>query len=157
MTHNDISKIVGLHPARGLTKDSLFLAMLLVGLPVAWLVASSGFMGFPEANKLMVYLSVLFWFPLFEELAFRGFIQGILSSRKLEGAQWLGISRANLLASIAFVGWHLLYQPAFFVLVLIVPSLVFGFFRDRYDSLVPSLMLHVGYNGFLLLAVELMT
>lgn len=155
MKYNDLTKIIGLRPATGLTKDGLFLSMLLIGMPVAWVLASTGFVGFPKDNKLMIYLSVLFWFPLFEELTFRGLIQGVWTRGASEGGRWLGITRANLLTSMAFVGWHLMYQTAFFVLVLIVPSLVFGFFRDRYDSVVPSLMLHVGYNGFLLLAVEL--
>ena len=33
-----------------------------------------------------------------------------------------------------------------------VPSLIFGYFRDRYRNIVPAVLLHVFYNtGFVLL------
>jgi membrane protease YdiL (CAAX protease family) len=35
----------------------------------------------------------------------------------------------------------------------VVPSLVFGYFRDRYDSVVPGAALHVFYNAGWFLAV----
>ena len=127
----------------------------MAGLPVSWLLVSAGLVQLPQQDKLLVYISMLLWFPLIEELAFRGLIQGRLSLSTTGKRAWLGISLANLGGSSAFVVWHLLYQPTLFVLTLMVPSLVFGFFRDRYNSLLPGLILHVVYNGVLLLVVEL--
>lgn len=127
----------------------------MAGLPVSWLLVSAGLVQLPQQDKLLVYISMLLWFPLIEELAFRGLIQGMLSLSTTGKRAWLGISLANLGGSSAFVVWHLLYQPTLFVLTLMVPSLVFGFFRDRYNSLLPGLILHVVYNGVLLLVVEL--
>ena len=101
----------------------------------------------------MVQVSILLWFPLTEELAFRGLLQGLIGSWPAGRVRWLGVSLAHLAATLGFVVWHLVYQPSFFVLALIVPSLIFGFFRDRYESLIPPLILHVGYNGLLLAAV----
>lgn len=153
MRHNGIRQTLGLRPAVGLIRDPLFLVVLVAGLPVAWMVASTGWVQLPAANKLMVHVSILLWFPLTEELAFRGLVQGMVGNRPSGRERWLGVSRANLAATMAFILWHLVYQPSLLVLTLIVPSLIFGFFRDRYDSLIPPLILHIGYNGFLLVAV----
>jgi hypothetical protein len=61
------------------------------------------------------------------------------------------LSGPNLLTSVAFTGLHLFFRPAWFTLGVIVPSLVFGYFRDRYRGLVPPILLHVFYNaGFFL-------
>lgn len=153
MKRNGIRRALGLSLATGLIRDPLFLTALVAGLPVAWVVALSGWVQLPADNRLMVQVSILLWFPLTEELAFRGLVQGLIGDWASGRARWLGLSLGNLVATAAFVAWHLVYQPSFFVLTLLVPSLIFGFFRDRYDSLMPPVILHVGYNGFLLAAL----
>ena len=62
------------------------------------------------------------------------------------------LSGPNLLTSVAFTGLHILLRPGWFTLGVVVPSLVFGYFRDRYEGIVPAILLHIFYNaGFFLL------
>jgi hypothetical protein len=47
---------------------------------------------------------------------------------------------------------HLWSHPAGWAAAVIVPSLVFGYVRDRYQSVYPSIVLHLYYNaGYALL------
>lgn len=156
LKHNGIRQTLGLRPAAGLVSDRLFLTMLFAGLPVAWMAVLSGWVQFPAEHTLMMQISILLWFPLTEELAFRGLVQGMVRNRSSGRIRCLGLSLANLAATVAFIFWHLVYQPSLFVFSLIVPSLIFGLFRDRYDSLIPSLILHIGYNGSVLAALAFM-
>jgi len=44
----------------------------------------------------------------------------------------------------------MVYQPFFWALAAFVPSMLFGYFRDRYACIYPALALHIVYNsGFL--------
>lgn len=154
MASNNIRHIVGLKPAPGLAKDPLFLLLWLAGLPFAFALALTGWGYLPGDDRFFLYVSMILWFPLTEELAFRGLVQGLVCRKAWGRVSWQGVSRANLVATTAFVLWHCVYHVSPFVLVLVIPSLIFGFFRDRYDSLIPALLLHVAYNGFLVVAVE---
>lgn len=83
--------------------------------------------------------------PLLEELAFRGVLQSELQ-RRLSWA--IGrISLANVLTSAVFVLAHWLQNPGPLALAVVVPSLVFGYFRDRFHTVKPSILLHVVYNA----------
>jgi membrane protease YdiL (CAAX protease family) len=45
-------------------------------------------------------------------------------------------------------------QPARWAILVFAPSLVYGFFRDRYNNLYPSIVLHSTYNaGFILINI----
>jgi membrane protease YdiL (CAAX protease family) len=41
---------------------------------------------------------------------------------------------------------HFINHPPFWALAVFFPSLVFGYFRDRCDSVVPAITLHILYN-----------
>ncbi len=92
-------------------------------------------------------------YPLLEEIAFRGLLQGWLA--RLESVERLSvaaISGANLVTSLLFAAAHLLHHSPLWAALVIGPSLVFGWFRDRYHSIVPGLLLHILYNsGYFLL------
>jgi len=92
-------------------------------------------------------------YPILEEIVFRGWLQGALL---IKGRPYvksiLGISLANLITSVIFAALHLVYQDYIWALLIVFPSLVFGYFRDRYQKILPSIIIHSFYNcGFILL------
>ena len=92
-------------------------------------------------------LNIVLIYPVVEELLFRGFIQAELLRHRLTAIRHLGISRANMLTSILFVGLHLIHQAPLWALSVLVPSLVLGHFRERYDSLLAPMLLHILFNA----------
>lgn len=59
---------------------------------------------------------------------------------------------ANLLTSLSFTLAHLASHSTSWSLLVLIPSLCFGFVRDRFGSVYPSIILHVFYNtGYFLL------
>ncbi len=84
--------------------------------------------------------------PLAEELVFRGAVQGWLQRvvrRPLPGP----LSLPNLLTSALFAATHALYHAPAWAAAVLIPSLVFGHFRDHYRGLVLPMALHVYYNS----------
>ncbi len=105
----------------------------------------------PLAAPVAFLMSVLIY-PVLEEIVFRGAAQGMLWKTRLAAVALGPLSGPNLVTSAAFVGLHVLVRPAFVTLGVIVPSLIFGYFRDRYLGIIPPILLHVFYNsGFFLL------
>jgi membrane protease YdiL (CAAX protease family) len=135
-------------PLHAVARDTRFQVALLLG-PVVWLALA--FMNaLPAALSAWMLLRFVLLQPVAEELVFRGLLQGSLKSRF--AWTWRGISAANLLTSVAFAGMHLLYQAPAWALAVFVPSVIFGYFRDRHGSVAPAILLHVWYNaGFFLL------
>ncbi len=86
-------------------------------------------------------------FPLLEEFVFRGFLQSALHKRAWGKKSCFGFSVANLLTSALFALAHLFRHPPLWAALAFFPSLVFGFFRDRYGTLLPSILLHIFYNA----------
>lgn len=91
-------------------------------------------------------LSFLLFYPLVEEVLFRYLIQGELLRYGFWRRRRLGVSRANLLTSSLFVMAHTIHQPLIAALSVMIPSLVLGYFRERYGRLSPSVGLHMGFN-----------
>ena len=54
---------------------------------------------------------------------------------------------ANLLTSLVFAGMHFFYHLPLWAAAVFIPSLVFGYFKDKYLSLGPPILLHVYYNS----------
>ena len=86
-------------------------------------------------------------YPVAEELVFRGGLQGWLLERPLGQRRLVGLSGANWLTSLVFTGLHFFGHPPLAAASVIVPSLVFGHFRDRHGSVISPIALHVFYNG----------
>jgi len=84
--------------------------------------------------------------PLMEELAFRGTVQGLLNRYLPSHTGDRAISPANLVTSVLFVLFHLVHHPCSIALLTFIPSLIFGYFRERYRSLIPPILLHLFYN-----------
>ena len=97
--------------------------------------------------------SLILWQPCGEELLFRGIIQGQLHQLPWGQRSWFHLSAANLFTSLAFVALHLVYHPTLWAVAIFFPSLVFGYFRERYHSLYSAFALHSLYNfGYLAVA-----
>ena len=84
---------------------------------------------------------------------FRGLIQGELMQKQTFRHSYAGISRANMLTSLLFAAAHLYAHPFTMAMLVFVPSLIFGYFRDRFDGwLLPPILLHTYYNlGYFLI------
>jgi CAAX protease family protein len=80
--------------------------------------------------------------PLVEELVFRGLLYGWLAGRWGKNVGWIA-------SSLAFAVAHT--EPAHIVLVLPL-GLLFGWLRQRTDSLLPSLVAHIANNSLALIA-----
>lgn len=131
----------------GWLRDPLFLAVLAGGTLLALLLRL--WLGPPAAagTALLLMLTLV---PLLEELAFRGALQPALL--RITGGRRAGpLSLANLLTSLAFSALHGLRRPAAAAAGVFLPSLLFGWFRERHDSVLPPLLLHLCWNMAVLL------
>lgn len=149
-----VTPLLGLHYHRPFHRDSIFLLLSALG-PAVWLSLIGLFAFQPTPRHAIwssVFLSVALWQPLFEELLFRGIIQGHLLQSMTRHKTWIGLSVSNLLTSFLFSVAHLGSHSISWSLLVFVPSLCFGFVRDRFDSVYPSIALHGFYNtGYFLL------
>jgi len=140
----------GLRPLRfgGIRWSDPMLGLALSLGPIAWTVLL--FIQVPTDNWLWpfqtpwAFLLPVLIYPVLEEIVFRGVIQDWIRA-KLGGA--LGIlTYANLITSVLFAASHLIHQPPFWAMLVFFPSLIFGYFRERHDTLGTPILLHVVYN-----------
>ena len=89
---------------------------------------------------------LVFFYPVVEELVFRGIIQEYLHEKTKQLPSFFIFSIANILTSVLFVLMHMIHHAPFFALLTFVPSLLFGYFKDRYNHIVCSIFLHMFYN-----------
>ncbi len=135
-------------PWLGCLKDGRFWLAMSFG-PVAWI--GLGDITTPSWPVALVFFKVVVLYPLLEEFAFRGTVQTWILSRTARLDSVFGLSLANVVTSLLFAAAHLIYQPVFWALATFLPSLVFGYFRERFDRVLPGVVLHSWYNlGFLL-------
>ena len=139
-------------PIRVVTDLHFWVAVILG--PVVWIVLwwLTG-KPVPDGIALTVLLTSVILYPIIEELAFRGFIQTWLLEKSIFRNKPLPqISYANLVTSFLFASFHLFNQPPIWAALIFAPSLVFGYLRERYDAVTPSIIVHAWYNlGFLML------
>lgn len=137
-------------------RDVPFWFALLAG-PVCWLILLTlGLTRRSGSVDILLLLQLVVLMPVLEEIVFRGGLQSMLLDKSVFAKSLLGISLANLLASAVFAAMHLFNQPPLWAALVFVPSLVFGWARDRFDSIISSIILHCVYNaGFVLLFVNL--
>lgn len=139
---------------RHFLRDPFFFVLCAAAAPaaLAFYVANQMGLGarFPGHGLMFVLV-----FPILEELVFRGLVQGSLLRYGELRRRLLGpISHANLVTSLIFAMAHLLRQPLLWAASTLVPSLVFGYVRERYNSVLPAIVLHILYNGAFALAVS---
>lgn len=139
-------------PYKKLLRDRQFI-VAVVAAPLVWaalyfsLSASAPSAWFAQSSKAwLFFLLPVLVYPVLEEIAFRGLIQETLFSQSWGKKNWLNFTLANFLTSGLFVAAHFFYHQPWWALSVFVPSLVFGFFRDKYHSVIPSILLHIFYN-----------
>jgi membrane protease YdiL (CAAX protease family) len=93
------------------------------------------------------FLVLVVWYPVLEEGLFRGYLQGQLSQQSWGQQHWRGITAANGCTSLLFVLGHFWSHPPLWAAAVLLPSLVFGYFRDRHTSVYPCMVLHAFYNA----------
>jgi membrane protease YdiL (CAAX protease family) len=135
-------------------QDYRFIIALLAGALVLWLIHDllPPFSSSVEFHWKL-WISLVIWQPVIEEILFRGILQGQLRKTCWGQRAWLNISAANVVTSIVFVFMHMINNPPLFSISVIVPSLLFGYFRDRCNSVYPSILLHSAFNAFVIEAL----
>ncbi len=133
--------------------DPLFWAAVLAG-PVAvhvimpWIPVPTG------RSDPPALLSFILFQPVTEEWVFRGQLQPWLRRRLHEGAgAWL-VSPSNLATSLLFAGLHLLSHSLMWSAAVVLPSLVFGWFRERHGHIAAGVVLHAVYNASYLAGMQ---
>ncbi len=97
----------------------------------------------PGLPALLMFALV---YPVLEELVFRGMLQPWLLRRTAARAIIGPLTLANLLTSVLFSLAHVPLRGAVHATLVFTPSLAFGLFRDRHDSVLPPIVLHVVWN-----------
>jgi len=97
------------------------------------------------SDKRSLFFLILFY-PIVEELAFRGVIQEFIASKTRQVHTFFHVSLANVLTSILFVLMHFVHHQPLWALMVFVPSLIFGYFKEQYQSIYPGIFLHIFYN-----------
>ena len=139
--------------SRAFWRDVAFYAALVAG-PVCWLVLILAKLPLSGPPAWLLLLKLALIVPILEEIVFRGGLQTFLISKAVFAKNWFGLSIANLVTSFIFALMHLISQPPLWAALVFIPSLVFGWAKDRYGSIVPSIILHAVYNaGFVWLFV----
>lgn len=103
--------------------------------------------GFPEGccGPIKVLLLTALIYPVLEELTFRGFIQTSILSFTTEKVVW-ELSFANLFTSLIFSSAHLIYMGWDKAILVFLPSLIFGYFRESTSGMAAPIGLHCFYN-----------
>lgn len=98
-----------------------------------------------DINYYWFIISFVFVYPVLEEYVFRGMLQTYLL--KKTNKQFPFLSLANIITSLVFSLTHLVYRNPIVGGLVFIPSLVFGYFREKYHSVIPAMLLHVSYNS----------
>jgi CAAX protease family protein len=130
---------------------ALAAAPLAWGLMIVWMPPGAYDLGWPVLHPWR-FLTLAAVSPVLEETVFRGMIQGWMLEWPW-GRKGLGtISLANLLTSLLFSALHAMAHTPLWAAAAVVPSLIFGYFRERRGGLASPIALHCLYNaGYFLL------
>jgi membrane protease YdiL (CAAX protease family) len=89
---------------------------------------------------------LIIFYPVIEELVFRGVIQEFIASKTKQFRSFFHLSIANVMTSLLFVAIHFVHHPPSWALLVFIPSLIFGYFKEQYGDIRASIMLHMFYN-----------
>lgn len=126
--------------------DLHFKLACVIGVAIGLLI-SSDVLIMEDGQLWKTLLLIILISPVFEELLFRGFVQGKLLSFDWGSKHVFGCTRANVVCSLLFTTLHFTSHAPLWALGVLFPSLLFGYFRDRHNSVYPSVTLHVLYNA----------
>jgi len=127
----------------------IYWLLMLAAVPV-WLCLVYYFDSVPDftwfSRHLTSFVILAVILPVMEEIVFRGFVQEQIA--RIIGCGRLGVlTYANILTSVAFSIMHLVNHPPVWALMVFIPSLVFGYSKDRFNTLAAPILLHVVYNS----------
>ncbi|PCJ18587.1 MAG: hypothetical protein COB02_10640 [Candidatus Cloacimonadota bacterium] len=123
-----------------LSKDKTFYTCLTLA-PIFWFILSC-FIPINQSFQIGSFIILQsFCWPLVEEIIFRGFIQKYISN-KFKANKIAPI----LLTSILFSFCHLYIHSFLWAGAVFFPSLIFSYFYQKYQSIIPSYLLHAWYN-----------
>jgi hypothetical protein len=119
---------------------------------VLWVLTQLVFIALPEEFFYRGYLQT----RLSEAFAARRRARGESESEGEEGRRVLGISASNALTSVLFALGHVLIPVGGAIMItraaVFFPSLVFGWLRERTDTIAASVVYHAGANLMVLMA-----
>lgn len=137
------------HNLRSLHQDHAFWFALIAG-PTFWLGLEQFIPAAFDLQKILdqwqQYILLVGLYPIFEEWLFRGLLQPQLLIFRGGRAVLFGISGANVITTVIFLSLHFFSHPHLWAILVSIPSLIFGGFRDRYQSVIPAILLHCFYN-----------
>ena len=130
-----------------LFKDKFYLSFFLIGI-IGFLFPFIDLYERESLSRISVhtFFLLIILFPIIEECLFRGVLHSLLLKINLLQNRLLTISFANFLTSILFVLMHFFNHPPLWALLVIVPSIIYGYFRERFNHLLPPILLHIWYN-----------
>ena len=129
-------------------KDRLFLGALAAGPAGAlvWVALTGERAGDDGLLAPWPLLMLVVVYPVLEELAFRGLVQGLLLRPRWGRYRAGPLSLANVLTTLAFAMSHWPRGSNLLALGVVPPGLIFGYFRERHDGLLSPVLLHGWYN-----------
>ncbi|MEY3002781.1 MAG: hypothetical protein RLZZ428_1156 [Pseudomonadota bacterium] len=118
----------------------------IFGIVFGWFIPTReiDFMWFMDEPT--TFFMVIVFYPVVEELAFRGVIQEFFTQKTNVTSKIPFVSFANLMTSLLFVVFHLFHHPLIWALSVFFPSLLFGYFKEKFGHILPSIVLHIVYN-----------
>jgi membrane protease YdiL (CAAX protease family) len=142
---------LGLVGSPQLGRDPQFWVALAAG-PVAWAVLGLAGLLPSRVSDPVALAGLVLVRPVVEEFVFRGALQGWALDTNWGGRRLGPLTAANAASSVLFVAAHALAQTPGWAAAVLLPSLIFGYFRERTGSLVAPCLLHGFYNaGFFVL------
>ena len=105
-----------------------------------------------QLNSSVIFSSIIL-FPIIEELSFRGILLDVFNYLFKNKKLFAQISIANIATSILFAIMHTQYHLLFLALLTFIPSIIFGFFKEQFNSVIPAILLHSYYNFVFLIQI----
>ncbi len=102
-------------------------------------------LSWPLLTPLLFVMPVIIY-PVLEEIVFRGAVMDFFRT-KTPGIVFFYLTKANIFASVIFTSLHFIYHPPLWASAVFIPSLLFGLAKERYQSLIPPILLHVFFNA----------
>ena len=132
-------------------RDPLLAVAFLLGPPVSLVFVDVSGRGYDVAAVFMLIAVA----PLFEEILFRGWLQGVLLRNGWAQRSLVGVSGANAITASLFALFHWPRGGGTLALGVLPLGLLFGWFRERHQGVMTPILLHAWYNACLVVASAL--
>lgn len=97
---------------------------------------------------------LILFYPVVEEVVFRGVIQEFITSKTKGYPSFFNVTIANVVTSILFVMMHFVHHTPLWAMLVFIPSLIFGYFKEQYGHIRSSIFLHIFYNACSLFLIQ---